>query len=266
MSGRAFLSVVFFVSLTACVKSAPQLSARGSCVECHQPHHLEVASCASCHRGNPGAQRTQLAHARLLHGKVAEHAVESSAAVAEGRALVESLACRRCHTIGKTGNRLATSLDQVVWKREQSALIGSIAAPVENMPKFGMTSFQIEKVVAFLLHSSDPAVAEATYRVRFERRRGIANRFEERCGGCHRALLTDGPAGRGSAGPNLSGLFTRYYPATACGNRPWTPASLRDWLRNPRALRPQTTMRPVRLEDPDWPRLLEEFGVTASAR
>jgi cytochrome c2 len=251
-------------SLGACVRTAPPLSEGGQCVGCHKPHHLEVRSCAPCHGGDAGAQRRELAHYRLIYGKAAEHGVENSMAVADGRKLVESLACRRCHTIGEAGNRLATSLDHVVWKREQHALARSIGEPVENMPRFGMSRFEVEKVIAFLLHGARPELAEATYRVRFERRRGMANlRFEERCGGCHRALLADGPAGRGSAGPNLSGLFTRYYP-TAFVNRPWTPASLRDWLRNPRALRPQTTMRPVRLEDPEWPRLLEEFGVTAA--
>lgn len=259
MSRRAFLSVLLFVSLTGCVKNAPQLSARDGCVECHRPHHLERASCISCHRGDPAAHRAQLAHTKLLHGKVAEHAIENSAAVAEGRASVDTLGCRRCHTIGKTGNRLATSLDQVVWKREQSALIGSIATPVENMPKFGMTYFQIEKVVAFLLHSSDPAVAEATYRVRFAHRDAIGSAFEKQCGGCHKALLGTGPAGHGSAGPNLSGLLTLHYPPTAPGRKPWTATRLREWLRNPRAIRPGTTMRPVRLDDAEAGALVRQF-------
>ena len=45
----------------------------------------------------------------------------------EGLRLVEALACRRCHTIGGKGNRLATNLDGVAWKRDQPALERSIA-------------------------------------------------------------------------------------------------------------------------------------------
>ena len=62
----------------------------------------------------------------------------TGSALREGQRLVEALACRRCHTIGGKGNRLATSLDAVVWKREQAQLVSSIREPVENMPQFGL--------------------------------------------------------------------------------------------------------------------------------
>lgn len=242
------------------MKTAPRVGEEGNCRPCHAPHYLERGPCASCHRGDPGASRQTLAHQRLISGRAAENGLANGPAVVEGRERVESLACRRCHRVGGVGNRLATNLDHVVWRRDQGALVRSIGDPVVNMPRFGMNASQTEAVIAFLLRSAKPELAEATYRVRFARRDGpTRSGFDERCGGCHRALLADGPAGRGSAGPNLSGLFTREYPATAAGNRPWTPAQLRSWVQNPRALRPRTTMRPLRLEEGEWLRLVDEL-------
>ncbi len=250
------------------MKTAPRVGGEGNCRPCHAPHYLERGPCTSCHRGDPGAARQKLAHQRLISGRAAENGLPNGPAVVEGRERVESLACRRCHLVGGAGNRLATNLDHVVWKRDQGALARSIGEPVVNMPRFGLDVSQTEAVIAFLLRSAQPELAEATYRVRFAHRDGLTRSiFDVRCGGCHRALLADGPAGRGSAGPNLSGLFTREYPATAQGNRPWTPAQLKSWLQNPRALRPQTTMRPLRLEESEWHRLLEELGAAGpSAR
>jgi cytochrome c2 len=180
--------------------------------------------------------------------------------VAEGERLVESLACRRCHEIGGAGNRLATSLDRVVWKREQSALTRSIREPVENMPRFGLGVPQTEVVIASLLHRGKRANAASAYRVHFTRQSRTASPFEELCGGCHRALLPRGPAGRAAGGPNLSGLFTRAYPRTAPGGTAWTPASLRQWLRTPVAVRPAATMRPIPLDDAQWSALRNEMG------
>jgi len=180
--------------------------------------------------------------------------------VIEGQRLVERLACRRCHVVADTGNGLATDLDRVVWRREQKELTTSIAAPVENMPRFGLEPRQVEAVLAALLRSADSSRPETAYRVRFERGSPKAGSvFEERCGGCHRALTTDGPLGRGSAGPNLSGLLSPYYPATARGERVWTVEMLGAWLENPGAVRPLAAMRPVPLAQGEQPRLAGEL-------
>lgn len=171
-----------------------------------------------------------------------------SPAVAEGRRLAERLACRRCHQVGGAGNQLAVALDRVVWVRDQRELSHSIAEPVENMPRFGLDTAQSEAVVAYLLHVGDRQHPSSSYRVRFTRREiAPEHRFDSACGGCHRTLTPVGPFGRGSAGPNLSGLFSTYYPPTAPGERPWEVATLVSWVKNPRALRPGTTMRPVPL-------------------
>lgn len=255
------------LGLAACAGPAPSpVSARGGCVGCHQKHRVDAGSCESCHRGDPEASRKELAHDRLLRGKAAEYRLAASPAVREGERLVGQLACRRCHTLGDTGNRLATSLDGAVWKREQSELERSIQEPVEAMPRFALSAMQTESIIAWLLHSAKPAAADFGYQVRFARRGEAADsKFDEHCGGCHRALLPDGPTGRGSAGPNLSGLFTEYCPPTAPGNKRWVAESLRDWLHNPRAARSGTTMRPVQLDAGEWSDLVAELGLAARA-
>ena len=207
------------------------------------------------------AARKELAHNRLITGRAAEHASPGSPAVAEGRRRVEGLACRRCHTVGGSGNRLATNLDRVTWRRDQGELAKSIGAPVENMPRFGLDRGQTEAVIAYLLRSADPKLGTVTYRVRFERREPVRDSvFESRCGGCHRSLAAATPLGRGSAGPNLSGLFTEFYPPTAPGARPWIARTLERWLENPRALRPGSAMRPVRIPAGDFRALVGELG------
>jgi mono/diheme cytochrome c family protein len=203
----------------------------------------------------------ELAHARLLTRRAAEHRLADGPSVREGRRLVEALACRRCHTVGGKGNRLATSLDAVAWKREQRDLVASIREPVENMPRFCLDEAQAEAIVAFLLRSGDPGQTQDTYRVHFTGApAGSESVFGTRCGGCHRLLGPAGSVGTGTSGPNLSGLFTPFYPATAPGDRRWTEKVLADWLRNPRAGRPHTTMPPLALREDERRRVVAELG------
>jgi mono/diheme cytochrome c family protein len=248
------------LALGGCLKGPPPAAREAGCRSCHAAHYLREGSCHDCHRGNPGAAREELAHERLLAGRAAEIRLPTSFALREGRRLVEALACRRCHTIGGKGNRLATSLDGVVWKREQAELVGSVRAPVENMPDFGLDEAQAEALAAFLLKSGHPDQPQDTYRVHFSRpASALATVFHKECGGCHRLLGRTGPVGTGNAGPNLSGLFTPFYPDTAPGDRRWTERALADWLRNPRAFRAHTTMPPVALGEDDLSKLVAEL-------
>jgi cytochrome c2 len=247
-----------------CARTDAGIRVAESCRTCHArraPSHLERGPCASCHGGDPFAARKELAHHHLITGRAAEHGLPNSPAVAEGRRRAESLACRRCHTVDGSGDRLATNLDRVAWRRDQGELARSIVNPVENMPRFGLDRGQAEAVIAYLLRSADPKLGTATYRVRFSKRAAVRDSvFESRCGGCHRTLAAASPLGRGSAGPNLSGVFTAFYPPTAPGARAWAPLTLEGWLANPRALRPGSAMRPVRLEARDFRILVEELG------
>jgi cytochrome c2 len=255
------------LALASCVRPPAPAARAAGCLACHPPHFESGGACAECHRGEPGAARQALAHARLLTGRVAEHRLLFSPAVAEGERLVETLACRRCHTIGGEGNRLATDLDGVAWQREQAALVTSITEPALDMPRFGLDARQAEAIVAVLLRRGDPRRREDAYRVHFDRSPETLDPpvFERACGGCHRVLTPSGPLGTGDAGPNLSGLFTRFYPRTAPGDRAWTEPLLAEWTRNPRASRPTTTMPPVApLAEGEWRRLVAELGGPAA--
>jgi mono/diheme cytochrome c family protein len=248
------------LALGGCLKAPASAGREAGCRSCHEAHFVREGACHDCHRGNPRAAREELAHERLLTGRAAEHRLPEGRAVREGRRLVETLACRRCHAISGKGNHLATSLDAVAWKRQQAELVSSIREPVENMPQFGLDEGQAEAIVAFLLRSGSPDTPQDTYRVHFTRgERPGSSLFERQCGGCHRRLGPEGPAGTGNAGANLSGLFTPLYPRTAPGDRSWTDETLSDWLKNPRASRPHTTMPPVALEDDERQRLLSEL-------
>jgi cytochrome c2 len=249
------------LALGGCLKAQSTATRDTGCRSCHGAHYVREGTCQECHRGNPGAERRELAHAQLLTGRAASLRLAGGPALREGQGLVVALACRRCHTIGGKGNRLATTLDAVVWKREQAQLVSSIREPVENMPRFGLDEGQAEAIVAFLLRSGSADEPQDTYRVRFTRGQNtVLTVFEKQCGGCHRFLGPAGPVGTGSAGPNLSGLFTPFYPPTAPGNRPWTEKALADWLKNPRASRPATTMPPVALKEDELGQVVAELG------
>ncbi len=260
LAARAALLIAALL-LGGCLKAPSTAGRETGCRSCHEAHYVREGACRDCHRGNEGARRVELAHERLLTGRAAEHRLAEGLAVREGQRLVETLACRRCHAIGGKGNRLATSLDAVAWRREQAQLVSSIREPVENMPRFGLDEEQAEAIVAFLLRSGSPDPPQDTYRVHFTRGASPSPTvFEKECGGCHRFLGPAGPVGTGSAGPNLSGLFTPFYPPTAPGERPWTDKALADWLRNPRASRAHSTMPPVALGEDDLRKVTAELG------
>lgn len=261
----ALLTVPLLLALAGCLRSRAADRVPDGCGGCHPPHYVAQGACQDCHRGEPGARRRELAHQGLLTGRAAEHPLRHGPAVSEGARLAEQAACRRCHVIDGTGNRFAADLDRTVWRRTQAQLTASILQPVENMPRFGFDRPQAEALIAYLLSRGDPRAPLEAYRVTFTgagpTSRGV---FEEKCGGCHRLLGANGPLGRGDAGPNLSGLFTRFYPKTAAGERPWTAEALKEWLANPRKLRPATTMPPVTLTPEELQRVTEQLGGAAA--
>ena len=266
MAARAAVLIAAFV-LGGCVKAQSTARQQAGCGSCHELHYLREGACHECHRGNPAAERVELAHEQLLTGRASEHRLIDGPALREGRRLVEALACRRCHSIGGEGNRLAQDLDKVVWTREQAQLVSSIREPVENMPRFGLDQRQAEAIVAFLLRSGSRDQPQDSYRVHFTHGASASpTAFEKSCGGCHRFLGAAGPKGSGSAGPNLSGIFTPFYPKAALGKRAWTERALADWLRNPRASRHTTTMPPVGLSAEELRLVTAELGGTSAAR
>ena len=121
------------------------------------------------------------------------------------------------------------------------------------MPEFYLKQQQIVDLVNALLAGAAKTEnngGEVPQVIRFEDvKQNRDNVYEKRCGSCHKVLtISFGALGKGEIGPNLSGLFTQFYPATFPGNRKWSDARLRKWLRNPRQLRPISEMKPIPLE------------------
>jgi cytochrome c1 len=247
--------------VAGCLGTASTTARRDGCASCHPGTCAGRGACASCHRGNPDAARKELAHHLLLTGAAAWHLSAASPEVRAGAALVEQAACRRCHVIAGEGNGLATDLGAVVWSRSQQDLRGALDRPADSMPWFGFAPRQADRVIAYLLATRRPAAGRDAYRVRFlgagTRPRSPA---EQRCGPCHAALTPSGPLGRARDAPNLSGLFTPYYPATGPRGQRWTPDSVRAWIANPRAWRPGTTMPPVSVTDAEVAEIVRQLG------
>jgi len=117
------------------------------CLSCHPAHYAEQGRCSDCHRGNPGSERKNIAHAGLRAGKYALFTLGDGAQIKDGQRLVDQLACRRCHVSSGRGNRLAVSLDGSVVRKTAGELAFSIRRPVANMPDFALGEEQITVLV-----------------------------------------------------------------------------------------------------------------------
>jgi len=153
---------------------------------------------------------------------------------------------------GQRGNPLATDLDNLLFTSTPEKVARAIANPVMFMPAFRFSQAQIEDLVNAILaegRSKAPGRGEQALMVHFEDEGNQQeNVFAHHCGDCHKLLSPwRGGLGQGDIGPNLSGLFTIYYPRSVRDPHPWTPTDLSEWLRNPRSLRPLATMQPVLL-------------------
>jgi mono/diheme cytochrome c family protein len=223
---------------------------RQLCLSCHTVHYADKAGCSLCHRGNPASERKNIAHAGLRPGKYSRFTLGNQVEIKEGERLMDRLACRRCHVSGGRGNPLAVSLD-AASRKTGGELALSIRRPVTNMPDFRLNEDQITTLVNAVFAGSQGRETNdsAPVRVHFNTS-GKKNPdiFSTKCGSCHRILSQRlGAVGTGEIGPNLSGLFTRYYPQTFRKDEAWTAANLNLWLRNPQETRPWARMLPVTL-------------------
>lgn len=221
---------------------------RQLCLSCHPVHYAERGGCSLCHRGNPASERKNIAHAGLLPGKYARFTLADRAETGEGERLMKRLACRRCHVSGGRGNILAVSLDAAA-RKTGGELALSIRHPVANMPDFRLNEAQITTLVNTIFAGSQGRSTEqsAPVRVHFNvSGKKNPDIFSTKCGSCHRILSQRlGAIGTGEVGPNLSGLFTQYYPKTFRNDEGWTAQNLNTWLKNPREIRPWARMLPV---------------------
>lgn len=222
------------------------------CLECHTPHIEIDGTCTDCHRGDPRTQRINIAHYRLIQGKYACFTLPENSDVKDGQRLINGSGCRRCHRTGNQGNRLAWDLDASFEKTLPEALADAIKYPGIFMPNFYFQDTDISRLVNAVLYSSAvhaPTSDEDIEIIHFEKDINDSdNIFNRRCGSCHRILTAQfGGLGSGDIGPNLSGIFSRFYFKNFKYGKFWDSARLKQWLKNPRDIRVDARMLPIEL-------------------
>ena len=127
------------------------------------------------------------------------------------------------------------------------------------MPDFRLADQEITDMVnAILAGPGAEKTAETPLLVHFLEKTPSENIFEKHCGACHRMLSSrNGGLGRGEIGPNLSGLFSPFYPATFHDRERWSAANLKKWLANPRRIKNMALMQPVPLGDKEFATLAD---------
>lgn len=258
VAGLAFL--IFALTALSLPLPLPLQAAVEGCLACHPVHYREQGDCGHCHGGNPRTSRQDVAHFGLIRGDYAHFRWADSPVTATGRRLLEVAACRRCHQSGGKGNLLASSLDQAARNATPEQLAQSIRQPGVYMPVFGFKKPDVTALVTAILAGAQGQVvtAQPPQVVYFAREAAGENAFDKHCGGCHQALSRSyGTLGSQQIGPNLSGLFTPFYPQSLGEDQPWTPERLEKWLRNPRDLRKNALMPPLILQPAEWRKLLE---------
>jgi len=243
--------------------------ARQPCMACHPVHYAERGLCTDCHLGNPGSERKNIAHAGLRAGKYARFTLGDAVYLKGTQQLLDQLACRRCHVSSGRGNRLAVNLDSSAVRKTALELALSVRHPVANMPDFGLNEEQTTALVNAVLAGSQgrKTAAAVPVRVHFNKsgKNGV-DAFSKRCGSCHMILSERlGALGAGEIGPNLSGLFSKYYPETYRNGELWTAARLGDWLKNPRRIKLWSRMLPVTLTAAEMKELESVLSVAPDA-
>jgi len=235
------------------------------CLDCHPVHYPERGTCTDCHRGFAGTKRLNIAHQGLLAARYAAFTLPEHPLAISGRQLLKDYACRRCHRSGDQGNLLAADLDLAQQTRRPEELEESIRNPVLFMPEFHFYESQRIALVNAILEGGQtvtPPEQEQPTVVHFEGAEVTREfQFEKHCGGCHRALTARfGGLGHGLIGPNLSGIFSEFYPQSF-GDKPqrWTVENLEKWLKNPRKVRAFAQMPPLELKQDEFKRICAEL-------
>lgn len=262
MGLRASVLITALLLIWSCLAEA---APRNHCLDCHPAHYTEQGSCRYCHRGNPQTNRKKLAHGGLIKGQYAGFSNPRSAELIAGKRLAEQTACRRCHILATNGNRLASNLDNLLWTTKPELIRKALVEPALQMPDFRFKAQDLDRLVTAILAGGLQAGSisrEPPQLVHFsDLQAGRQTVFSKQCGGCHKLLSKrDGGLGHGTIAPNLSGLMTSFYPPAFGNDTNWNEERLKRWLKNPRAIRPQTLMRPVPLSDHEWPLLLQSLA------
>ena len=252
------------------LQSVTALAGGLGCLKCHDSHYENKGTCIDCHRGNPRTDRLLIAHHDLIGAPYAHFTMEGSPVSQRGCALVTISGCRRCHVLDGKGRPCAANLDKVFGAARPQKLFDAIKTPAFFMPDFCFKDTDIIALVNAILTKAtlgESKAGEVPLVIHFEDEEQAEERvFGQHCGSCHKVLTTHfGGLGKGNIGPNLSGLFSEYYPTTDGDKEPWSPKSLESWLENPRKIRKNAQMPPVILTSDGFFRLLEILGATTFA-
>jgi len=240
---------------------------RNDCLACHPVHYADQGNCVDCHRGFAGTRRVNIAHEGLIAGRFATFTIAGDPVTETGLNLLKQYGCRRCHLSREQGNRLAANLDLSQRQRTPEELDESIRNPVLFMPQFHFYEEQRVALINGILAGGrqvEMPEREQPLVIHFEGETTTREfAFEKHCGKCHRALTERfGGLGAGLIGPNLSGLFSEFYPARfGRDNQPWTPDNLKKWLKNPRSVDQFARMPPVAVNDADADGIIRELQV-----
>jgi len=253
-----FLSIIAGLLLLSVTEAR---GGRAGCLRCHKPHYSAKGTCTGCHRGDERSDRLAIAHRDLIGARFSWFGVAGSQPLQRGEKLLDSFACRRCHTTAGKGNRLASNLDSLPVNSTPENIYQAIKSQALFMPDFRFDDRQMTDLVNAILAGALKAGrkgGETPQVVHFEDgKRNVENIFEKKCGPCHRVLTQAfGALGKGDIGPDLSGIFSEHYPATSKDKGSWTEATLKKWLENPRNVREESPMRPITLKKEEFERLL----------
>ena len=236
------------------------------CLHCHPVHYPELGSCTDCHGGITTTQRREIAHHGLIAARYAAFTIADRPVTKQGERLLKDYACRRCHVSAEKGNGLAANLDLAQRDSHPEELDLAIEDPVLFMPQFHFYPEQRVALVNAIFQGglqAGPPPGEIPRVIHFESSGERQERqFDKHCGACHRVLTKrHGGLGSGLIGPNLSGLFSEFYPQNAekKQDQRWTPENLRKWIKNPREFRPLTQMAPLELKEDELAELMREL-------
>jgi len=232
-----------------------------ACGQCHQPHYSGYGDCSVCHRGEIRSSRENVAHSGLITAKFAAFYTDKKA-VSEGDKLAYESACRRCHRIGAEGEGAAADLNASAAKNTGEYLYDKIKNVNEYMPDFRFSDVERRKIILYLLNESSKGSKKASEPYVAYITSSGKGAFEKNCGGCHRMLTRKGGGrGTGSEAANLSGLFSVHFRSQVlpANEKQWTEKRLAEWIRNPRSIKKNSVMPPVRVDDVNISQVIKEL-------
>ena len=218
---------------------------------CHSEHYATYGTCRSCHRGIEKSSRKNIAHHMLIFGKHSYFRFKKNKNRVDGEKIIDDSGCRRCHTIGNKGGLLASNLDISINNIDIEELIENVVEPATYMPDFQFRDIQLTSIINGLLSEGFGFESNTEYVVVHLDENQSGNLFSDKCGGCHKTLSKNyGGLGSEDVGPNLSGLFTKFFPNMS-DVKIWNEDNVKKWLKNPREIKKITLMPVLGLKERD---------------